>query len=86
MKKQIKLFLINYDYTVEKFGERQKEFHQSCFSMLLDRWFANRVEVKVPVDGGVLNLIEVQDTDTHTVLKYYYRSYNSHETTPISKG
>ncbi len=74
MIKELKLFFVNYDFTQTYFDDKQKEFHQNCFDIVLRNWFANRIELSIPVDFGMLHLVECEDTETHKVLKYFFKA------------
>lgn len=72
--KPIKLFLVNYDYTLGKFGDDQKRFHRSSFEKLLDLY---RNEGVIPlyicVDEGELKFTEAVNSGEHLLCKYYFK-------------
>lgn len=72
--KQIKLFLINYDFTVQKYGENQKAFHRLCFDKLLCSYLSGFVPLSINVSDGELLFVEATDTENHLVFKYFFKS------------
>lgn len=72
--KQIKLFLINYDFTVQKYGENQQAFHRVCFDKLLYLYRDGEIPLTINVDDGELQFIEATNTETHLVFKYFFKA------------
>ena len=72
--KQIKLFLINYDFTVQKYGENQQAFHRVCFDKLLHSYLSGAIPLSIKVPDGELQFVETANTDTHLVCKYFFKS------------
>lgn len=75
MQKEIKLFLINYSFTKEAFGEKQEEFHKRCFAKALSNWHAHIIRYYIPVEGGRLEFVEATNEEEKVVLKYFYRKF-----------
>lgn len=72
--KPIKLFLVNYDYTLGKFGDEQKQFHRSSFEKLLD-YYRNGgvIPLTIDVDEGELKFTEAVNSGEHLICKYYFK-------------
>jgi len=76
--REIKLFFVNYNSTVERFGEdKQKEVHQQFFKIVLDNYINGYIAKHVVIpEIGSLKFIEseINDDDTHLVIKYFLRA------------
>ena len=72
--KEIKLFFVNYKYTVDEFKDLQKDFHRECFDKLLVSYRQfKRLPLEIATDIGKLHFVEATDTETHLVCKYYFK-------------
>lgn len=72
--KQIKLFLVNYEFTRGMFGEGQKDFHKNCFENLL-HFYRNEgvIPLYICVDEGELKFTEAVISGEHLICKYYFK-------------
>ena len=72
--KQIKLFLVNYEFTLGRFGEDQKGFHKSCFEKLL-HFYRNEgvIPLTIEINEGELKFTEAVNSGEHLLCKYYFK-------------
>ena len=72
--KQIKLFLVNYEFTLGRFGEGQKDFHKSCFENLL-HFYRNEgvIPLTIEINEGELKFTEAVISGEHLLCKYYFK-------------
>lgn len=74
--KEIKLFLLNYNHLVEKFGEEeQKILHAHMFDIVLQLYHNGVISTRVKVKGGELYFVEAVDFEGKMILKYFYKYY-----------
>lgn len=73
MKKEIKLRILNFYDSIAQLGEKQREFHQSAFAVLLKYYKEyDSIPLTINIEDKQLSLHNINDTNDHKIINYIY--------------
>lgn len=73
MRKEIKLRIFNFYDSIAQLGDKQRDFHQNAFAVLLKYYKEyDSIPLDIQVDDKRLSLHNINDTNDHKIINYIY--------------